>query len=108
MKPSFASSNQSITYALRTGAKKYPPRLLISWLMLELAVWYFLGTMLTIIPVQVGVSMAPVNSNIHRSGIKVQSVSTNPIGKANKKANAPKKAHNLIALSRFSPLYPPI
>jgi hypothetical protein len=72
--------------------------------MLELAVWYCLGTLLTIIPVQVGVSMAPVNRSIQRSGISIHSVSTNPIGNANKNAKNPKNAQSLMAFSKFSPL----
>lgn len=107
IKPSSGSSKQSMTYALNTGARKYPPRLLISWLMLELAVWYFLGTLLTIIPVHVGVNIAPVNSSIHNKGMRRKRVLTNPMGKAKINAKNPKYAHNLIAFSRFSPLYPP-
>jgi hypothetical protein len=72
--------------------------------MLELAVWYFLGTLLTIMPVQVGVSIAPVNSNIHSNGIRVHRVFMNPIGKANKNAKKPNTAHSLIAFRRLSPL----
>ena len=76
--------------------------------MLELAVWYFLATLLTIIPVHVGVNIAPVKSRSQSKGITVHKVFINPIGKAKRKAKKPKKAHSFIALSKFSPLYPPM
>lgn len=76
--------------------------------MLELAVWYFLATLLTIIPVHVGVSIAPKNNNIHSNGTNIHNVLTKPMGNANQNAKKPKYAHSFIAFSRFSPLYPPI
>jgi hypothetical protein len=75
--------------------------------MLELAVWYFRETLLTIMPVQVGVSIAPVKSNIQSNGMRMNNVLTKPMGKAKRKAKNPKYAHNLIAFNKFSPLYPP-
>lgn len=75
--------------------------------MLELAVWWCLATLLTMMPVHVGVSIAPVNSNIHSSGINKNNVLTKPMGNAKMNAEKPKAAHSLMALSKFSPLYPP-
>lgn len=72
--------------------------------MLELAVWYFLGTLLTMIPVHVGVSMAPVNKSIHSKGTNNNRLLTNPIGNANMLAKNPNNVHNLIDFNKFSPL----
>jgi hypothetical protein len=63
----------------------------------------YLGTESTIIPVAVGMILAPKKSKVHRRGTKKYGLLTNPRGTAMKEATIEKTADSLMALILFLP-----
>lgn len=72
--------------------------------MLELAAWCSLLTLLTTTPVAVGMRAAPKKSRLHSRGMMYTMLVRKPMGVAKMKAQVPKAAHSLIAVSTFLPL----
>ena len=68
---------------------------------------HFHGTEFKIIPVAVGINVAPAANKHHNNGSTYIKLPKNPMGNAKIKAINPKAAHNLIAVITFLPLNPP-
>lgn len=71
------------------------------------AAWYSLPTLLTTMPVAVGIIAAPKKRRHQSMGIMYTMLFRKPMGAANTKAMVPKEAQSLTAVSTFFPLYPP-